>query len=217
MSSRGQRMSRLAEQATGARSPRVALRSLRSLRDEIDDLERQEVARALTAGASFATIARDLGVSRQAAHRRFRALVAAGEGPRPTPEARLVLEYAREEAAALGAAPGGAHLVLGVVRMDGVPASAVLAAAGALAETARRAVGTPSSNGRYGGDGLEAIVAAAIAEAARRGDREVEAEHLLLAALEEQRGSAPALLERLGIDAAAVRAALAARIEPWLS
>ena len=83
----------------GERRPIEALRLMRDLRDEIDAFERQQVARALTAGGSVASVARALGVTRQSAHRRYRDLLApsADDGrPRPTPELRLAVEYARE-------------------------------------------------------------------------------------------------------------------------
>ena len=89
---------RLAEQASTAASPDEALRLTRALREEIDTFERQQVARALTAGGSVASVARALGVTRQSAHRRFRELIAPRKRdgrPRPTPELRLVVEHAR--------------------------------------------------------------------------------------------------------------------------
>src|SRR5215217_7933605 len=106
MSQSGQRICRLAEEAANATQPRDALRLLCELRQELEDFERRQAARALGAGDSFGAIARALGISRQAAHRRFRDLASGANGDgngteRPTPEARLAAEYAREESAAL--------------------------------------------------------------------------------------------------------------------
>src|SRR4051794_34697937 len=75
----GQRMARLAGEAAEAATPGEALRTVNALRRQLDQFERLQVARALAEGASFAMVARDLGVTRQAVHRRFRDL--AGEAP----------------------------------------------------------------------------------------------------------------------------------------
>src|SRR5215211_6766944 len=121
MSATGQRICRLAEEAANAAEPCDALRLLCELRRELEDFERRQAARALTRGESFGAIARALGVSRQAAHRRFRDLAPGGEGDgveRPTPEARLVTDYAREESIALGdAGVHSEHLLLAVLRL----------------------------------------------------------------------------------------------------
>src|SRR4051794_34494873 len=107
MSVSGQMICRLAEEAADAPEPELALRTLTDLRGELDEFERQQVARALTAGETFGSIARAMGVSRQAVHRRFRSLAPrrsrSRAGVPPTPEVRLVIEYARAEAAELGA------------------------------------------------------------------------------------------------------------------
>jgi hypothetical protein len=58
----GQRLAELAAEAADAPTPRAALRQLAGLRRELDAFERRQVARALADGASFAAIARYLGV-----------------------------------------------------------------------------------------------------------------------------------------------------------
>src|SRR3954454_12206667 len=101
MSVSGRRICQLAEQVSAATVPAEALSLLKELRQEIDDFERQQVAHALTTGETVTAVARALGVSRQSAHRRFRDLVPArvqSSRLSPTPEARLVVEYARREA-----------------------------------------------------------------------------------------------------------------------
>jgi hypothetical protein len=55
------------------RDPLIALDELQALRAELDTYEDELVRHALGSGASFAAIARSLGISRQAAHRRYRA------------------------------------------------------------------------------------------------------------------------------------------------
>src|SRR5215207_5558329 len=107
MSVSGQKICALAEEAAEAAEPEEALETLTRIREELAEFERQQVARALTSGRSYGDIARAMGITRQAAHRRFKGLTKA---PRrgsqrlpPTPEVRLVFEYAREEARSLGA------------------------------------------------------------------------------------------------------------------
>ena len=51
-----------------------ALETLAELRREIELFNREQVKRGLAAGRSFGEVARALGVSRQAAHRRYRDL-----------------------------------------------------------------------------------------------------------------------------------------------
>jgi transcriptional regulator with PAS, ATPase and Fis domain len=54
------------------RDPLVALDELQALRAELDAYEHELVRRALASGGTFAAVARSLGISRQAAHRRYR-------------------------------------------------------------------------------------------------------------------------------------------------
>ena len=202
MSVSGQRICRLAEEAADTPDPELALRTLTALRAELDQFERQQVARALTAGSSFGTIARALGVSRQAVHRRFKGLA---KRPRrsevpPSPEVRLAVEYAGEEAKALGAERlVAAHLLLGVLRTGDRRGAAALTAAGVEIEPARGAA--PSSG--HDDLGLRALLAEAV-QAARREDREcVEIEHVVRAALAGH-DSVTGMLAGAGVEPAAV-------------
>ena len=90
------------ERTLTANDPVRALGELRALRAELDAFERERVRTALQSGASFADVARGLGITRQAAHRRYRYLTA--EPPRlvATPEALSILQLARHQAARLG-------------------------------------------------------------------------------------------------------------------
>ena len=54
--------------------PLEALAALTTLRSELDAFEREQVRRALESGYSYSAVARGLGISRQAAHRRYRGL-----------------------------------------------------------------------------------------------------------------------------------------------
>jgi hypothetical protein len=62
----------LLERSLTAADPKAALASLTALRAQLDALERVHVARALEAGDTFTAIGKSLGISRQAAHRRYR-------------------------------------------------------------------------------------------------------------------------------------------------
>jgi len=125
----------LLERAITTAEPLAALRAITALRLQLDALERQQVARALREGRTFSAIAAPLGISRQAAHRRYRSLKAATP---LAPEVRATLIRAREEATRHGAdSIASTHLVL------------ALASSGLLAvdvDGARRSFAPPAIN-----------------------------------------------------------------------
>jgi ATP-dependent Clp protease ATP-binding subunit ClpA len=191
----GQTICRLAEAAADATEPETALATLTQLRHEVDEFERQQVARALTAGRSFKTIARALGVSRQAVHRRYRDLARRRRmsGVPPTPELRLVIEYARSEAETLGSpALAGAHLLLGIVRNGDQRGAAALTSAGVELDDLRRAAAGIED------DDLRAILARAVRQAKGRAQDQVHVEHVLRAALRDGEATAR-VLTRVGV------------------
>jgi hypothetical protein len=173
----------LLERAITAPTPTASLRALTSLREQLDLLERAQVARALAEGQTFTSIARPLGISRQAAHRRYRDL-ASGQ-PRPTlsPEARAALLRAREEAMRQGShSIDGEHLLLaladtGALRLD--------------VEAARRSFAPPAINARSP-SGLHPALHARLV----RGRGPLSVDHLLRVVLEDP--GARQLLERFG-------------------
>lgn len=118
--------------------PTASLRALTALRTELEDLERHLVARALHEGQTYTQIARPLGISRQAAHRRYRDLNTPTTAPTLSDDARAALVRAREEATRHGSRSiDGEHLVL------------ALAHAGALkldVDAARRSFTPPAIN-----------------------------------------------------------------------
>jgi hypothetical protein len=225
MSVSGQRICRLAEDAASAPEPEDALETLTRLRDELHEFERQQVARALTNGRSFGDIARAMGISRQAAHRRFRDLAAhrAQEGRRlpPTPEVRLVFEYARAEATALGdSVLGSVHILLGIMRNGDPRAAAALTASGITVDDVRRQARalagrppvamTPDPHEPRQADEVDvrAVLAEAVRCARRDGAAHVEVEHLLRSALSNVDTLAMRVLGRLDVAPRRVLAAL---------
>src|SRR4051812_38336415 len=141
MSVSGQAICRLAEAAADAANPEAALATLTKLRREVDEFERQQVARALTAGRSFKAIARALGVSRQAVHRRYQHLTPprGKRGVPPSPELRLVIDYAKAEAKAIGSpVVTTPHLLLGILRAGDRRGAAALVSAGVEVDAFKR-------------------------------------------------------------------------------
>jgi hypothetical protein len=212
---RGQRICELAEQAARSDDPESALRTLTELRDELDQAVRDHVRRGLASGCSFSDLARALGISRQAAHRRFRDLAP----PRPitprrrleaTGPARVAVRLARAETIASGAAAiGSHHVLLGILRTDSDAARA-LRSQGITLERARACGHGTDRQSRSGGDPdcVRRILRTAGRTALARGDGRLGSEELLLAAVEDPDGGAGGILTALGAAPASIRARL---------
>jgi ATP-dependent Clp protease ATP-binding subunit ClpA len=203
----GSRICRLAEQASAAQTPDAALTIVKALRAEIDEFERQHVARALTLGESVSAVAHALGVSRQSAHRRFRDLVpprARSLRPRPSPETRIAVEYARRQACEHGAAAvGSEHILLGILRSGASETVEALNAQGVTIESAGPAAQAVTAT-RRGRPELEdeakAVVVGALRAADREGAAQIGLEHLLAAALADPAGGAAEVMRALGVS-----------------
>jgi hypothetical protein len=185
MAPNAQRIIALLERTLTDPDPTKALTILTELRSELDVLERSHVARALQSGASFADVARPLGISRQAAHRRYRDLaVPPPQRPTLAPEARAALLRARQEAARHGSVSiDSTHLLLAIAHHYGVNV-----------EEARRSFGPPTVNASVP-SGLHPALHARLTRDAGT----LQLDHLVAAALEDPEGRR--LLERLGIAA----------------
>lgn len=216
MSTSEQRLCRLAQDAADAEDPLRALETLVELREELEAVTRVQVERGLRAGRSFSDVARALGISRQAAHRRYRDLRAADPRRRrgrmgATEQACCVLRVAGDEALMAGAAAlGSEHVLIAVLRCGG-DAAEVLAREGITLEDARGYAGAiaedPGRDPGSGGPsaGLRGVLREAVEVAVARGERWIDEDALLLAALADPEGGARRLLTALGTDPAAIR------------
>ncbi|MEU7927654.1 Clp protease N-terminal domain-containing protein [Micromonospora sp. NPDC049801] len=184
------------------------------------------VDQARRSGASWTDIGRSMGVSKQAAQKRFVAkgsTEAAALDPnagfgRFTPRARNVVMASQEEARAAGNPEiGPAHLVLGLLAEPEGLAARVLVGRGATPEAVREAVGAvlPPSVDQvpdlipYDARGKKALELT-FREALRLGHNYIGTEHILLALLEQEDGAG--VLTDLGLDKAAVEADLSAAL-----
>jgi transposase-like protein len=195
----------LVEQAL-TRSPLDSLSALASLKQALGALERRQVARALERGATFAELAGALGISRQAAHRRYRTLahpdpqppLSLEPAPRTEPHitraARAALAVARDEAARQGAVTiDSGHLLLGAIATaDGVAARR-LRVLGATIDGLRRPVRGASA----ARPGFERALRGALTAGG-----ELDLDRLLRVALDAPDGRARQLLEQLSVSRA---------------
>ncbi|MEU8390962.1 Clp protease N-terminal domain-containing protein [Micromonospora sp. NPDC048842] len=183
------------------------------------------VDQARRSGASWTDIGRSMGVTKQAAQKRFvpKATDAAALDPnagfgRFTPRARNVVVASQEEARASGNAEiGPEHLVLGLLAEPEGLAARVMAGRGATPEAVREAVGAvlPARAEQvpdlipYDARGKKALELT-FREALRLGHNYIGTEHVLLALLEQEDGAG--VLTNLGLDKATVEADLAAAL-----
>lgn len=217
MDEHAKRVCELAEEAAQAGDGMSALRTLTELHQEAEELTKAHVERALASGQSFADVARALGISRQAAHRRYRHLAPerTSEPPRrliATAAAREAVRLARERAVAAGEELRAKHVLLGVLGTD-TDAARALEAEGVTLDAARACARAADSQGAEhangtGDDGsacLRRMLREAAVVAVARGEERLGAEQLLLAALADADGGARRTLAALGVTPASVR------------
>jgi hypothetical protein len=199
-------------------TPLERLTAAVSLADELnglgDELMDHFVATAREAGCSWSEIGGKLGVSKQAAQKRFVA-PPRGAGPfeRFSPRARRVLDAAQQEALQLRHGYlGTEHLLLGLLAVSDGPAAEILHRLEVSAEAVRGGVE------RIIGAGSDSVVpplalsrrTKKVLELSRRearalGHSHIGTEHLLLALVREGEGVAAQILTELGASAARVR------------
>jgi hypothetical protein len=184
--------------------------------DIADSLIGHFVDQARRQGASWTDIGRSMGVTKQAAQKRFvgrtgvdQPMDARDGFSRFTPRARTAVVAAQEEARTAGAVEvSPAHLVLGLLREpDGIGARVLAAQAGSLDRVREAVTATlPAASGAPipalipFDAGAKAVLEGTFRTAQRLGHDFVGTEHLLLALLEHDGGAA--LLTGLGVDAA---------------
>ncbi|WP_333732623.1 Clp protease N-terminal domain-containing protein [Streptomyces sp. IBSBF 3010] len=197
------------------------------LGDVADHLIGHFVDQARRSGASWTDIGKSMGVTRQAAQKRFVAKDP-GEGAaldpsqgfgRFTQRAKNVVMAAQNEARAAGNAEiGTEHLVLGLLSEPEGLAAAFIKAQGVVLDTVRQAATAAlpaATEGEipelipYNGDARKALELT-FREALRMGHNYIGTEHILLALLEHEDGSG--VLSGLGIDKAAAEQAIAAAL-----
>jgi hypothetical protein len=199
------------ERAGRLSDPADGLAAIRELRIHLAKLEAMHVENGLRSGWRWSDVAAGLDLSKQAAHRRYAAVMR--ERLDGSPPARLAVRLARQEASAMGAdAVATHHVLLGLTRLDGVPVAHRLAAAGADPDTTRAAIralgdepeprGPQKANGRIP---LTPWCRAALQEAITRGGEQPAPEHVLAAVLRDERTGAAQALSRLGVSASAIR------------
>ncbi|MEU5309359.1 Clp protease N-terminal domain-containing protein [Streptomyces sp. NPDC021562] len=190
------------------------------LGDVADHLIGHFVDQARRSGASWTEIGKSMGVTRQAAQKRFVPKESADLDPnqgfnRYTPRARNVVMAAHNEALAARNPEGRPeHLVLGLLaEPDGLAAKAILAQ-GVLLDTVRQtaAAALPPAADEvpdlvpYGPEAKKALELT-FREALRLGHNYIGTEHLLLALLEHENGDG--VLSGLGITKQATEAYVA--------
>jgi hypothetical protein len=186
-----------------------------ALGETADHLIGHFVDRARRAGASWTDIGRSMGVSKQAAQKRFVPREERQDFSRFTPRARNVVVAAQNEARAAGNVEiRPEHLVLGLLAEPKSVAMQVLAARGVTEQVLRRAAGAllpPPADDVPAlvpfDAGAKKALELSFREALRMGQTYVGTEHILLALLELEGGSG--LLSGLGVDRGAVDAVLA--------
>ncbi|MEE1771100.1 Clp protease N-terminal domain-containing protein [Streptomyces sp. JV185] len=194
------------------------------LGDIADHLIGHFVDQARRSGASWTEIGKSMGVTRQAAQKRF---VAKNPGEvsdldpsqgfsRFTPRARNVVMAAQNEAlAARNDEVGTAHLVLGLLSEPEGLAAAFVKAQGVTLEDVRRAATEalpPAVTGELPemvpyDAGARKALELTFREALRMGHNYIGTEHILLALLEQEDGAG--VLTGLGIDKATAGAGIA--------
>jgi hypothetical protein len=194
------------------------------LGDIADHLIGHFVDQARRSGASWTDIGRSMGVTKQAAQKRF---VAKGEASgldasqgfsRFTDRARKVVVVAQEEARHRGhAGIGVAHLVLGLIADPAALGARAIVAQGVpldtVRETALATLPEPAASvpalipfDAHARKGLELT----FREALRLNHSSVGTEHILLALLEVEDGTG--VLAGLGVDKAAAEASITAAL-----
>ncbi|MFF4347615.1 Clp protease N-terminal domain-containing protein [Streptomyces sp. NPDC001530] len=194
------------------------------LGDVADHLIGHFVDQARRSGASWTDIGKSMGVTRQAAQKRFVPKAESDLDPnqgfgRYTPRARKVVMAAHGEAKAAGNAEGlPEHLVLGLISDPGGIGAQAITAQGVSLDAVREAAkaALPAAVGEVPelvpyGPAAKKTLELTFREALRLGHNYVGTEHILLALLEFENGQG--VLSDAGIDKATAEAYIARTLE----
>jgi hypothetical protein len=197
------------------------------LGDLADHLVGHFVDQARRSGASWTEIGRSMGVSKQAAQKRFvpgRSVTVEideeASFERFTPRARNTVMAAHNEAVAVGNGEvTTAHLAVGLLsEPDGLAAKAIVAsgtslddARSALVTVLPPAVEDPPALVPYDADAKK-VLELTFREALRLGHNYIGTEHILLALLQHEDGTGP--LSDLGVTREAAEASIAEALAP---
>ena len=150
----------LLARAAALHDPATGLDGVRALREHLDRLEALHVENGLRSGWSWREVAEALGLSKQAAHRKYAVLMrerlagaatTGAAGAPVTAATRLAVALGRQEAEAQRRdAVGTEHVLLGLTRLGSGPTAEALAAAGVTPERARAAVAALNGDGEAG-------------------------------------------------------------------
>jgi hypothetical protein len=212
----------LARGAAELGDPRQALAAIADLRRRLEELEEYHVETALARGASWSEIGSALGISKQAAHKRFAPRVAgradrSGARMTVTGAARLAVRLARTEAAGAGIGTlAPEHLLLGLLRLPEGKAVHVLSEAGLTLPAARAVLAPPGEKKLPPRDVVisgrtRAVLEQTLEEAVARGDDELGDIHVLLAVLHAGGSGVRRRLEELGVQPGELLSALHTR------
>jgi hypothetical protein len=181
-----------------------------------DQLIGRFVDEARDSGASWTEIGDRLGVTKQAAQKRFVTRRASSLFTRFGNEARSMVMSSVALAQEAGAARVGTeHLVLAMIVGDDSPATQALASVGASIEEvrseARSVIGASDSASPghvpFSADAKKTLELA-LREAIRRGDRRIESQHILLGLMRDPKSPGARILVEHGLTHA--------KVEDWL-
>jgi hypothetical protein len=202
----------LLREANDLRRPARSLRAITALRERLDELEEFHVEHVVELGWSWGQVAAALGVSRQAAHKRYAGKLKRGFGSNRvtvTAEARRAVQRARAEAAVHGHRSAGlACLLLALLHEDAGDAADLLREVGASREALLERLPGPSRPPAQGlpevSADLRRLFERSLREALDRGSDRLEAFHLLVALACAGGGTAARALADAGADRAAL-------------
>ncbi len=203
----------------------TASRTMAELEDVVDAVLAHFVDQCRRAGRSWSQISTALGVTKQAAHKRFSLSAAALERfaeptfERFTPRARSVLRAAVEEAKALGHAEvGSEHLLLGLFEPSGGIAAQVLGEIGIARDQVVGQIvrisprGTETIADPPFGAAAKSALGLAVSEPLRFGHNYIGTEHLLIALFDGADDNAATVLATLGARRDDVRGRVVAKL-----